>query len=568
MKWKDVQKVYAHYDRVRKPFAWIFYIDSNFMSALKKKLSRVNQESLLDFNAKFQLIQMVFKLVEEKEQDPLTHRLAYKLAAQCVQDNQRRSVVTLFYFLHQNALFNRLIASRINSHPHRDYFSSGVLAWKGKISNKRISQAERNNLLKKITFITHDKYHFIKLLKAGVLQSRNLTENKGAILKSISVAAAKRPVVFSDFLDLQLHLKDIRLAEIIHQLGVVLQNQYALLSCLGHLQMEVGDKKSAEATYRLARETKEPGAVYQLARLYQQEKKESKAVELYEQAISDHDLQAMLSMKLWATSNQWAALSLALLFHGKTRGLSDELLDIERAIHYYKLASKLGSASADFALAQFYAEQHEEKPHIADSSQELSYLSYLNAMVKGHAKAEQKMRLLTDQNDRVAQHMMGLFYEKKNQINIAITWSIQSAEQGYEPAVDWFRITRFSPEVYAEIATLYEDNRYVSRDKEKAMHFYKKAAEHNHLPTLIKLANCCLVARDEKGNVAQAFAYYLQAARHGLEQAHPILRRIARDGSPLMRTQLADFFRTAGLGYHDDYKALDIKVEQDCDLKL
>lgn len=548
--WDHVKNFYDQYQEGKGSFRKFFSLDSIFMVSLAAMLS--SKEALstpLSFLDRFQLIELVF-LHAPKEGNRLTHQLAYQLADQCVSGDEKQSVMKVFQMLYQLQLFNKEIFTSVLNHSHRNYLCLGLLYWHNAVLTKQISaqaqQDYKDNTLgigESAACFWGDFQIAIGNVELGHEQHRSAMQAKAEREGSV-------------------------LSVLLEPLAAWTKQREGMLCGLATLQAQLEESKRVESTYQLANEAKEIGAAYGLAQYYrgQGASEAKRAVDYYTQAMLAQDARAMPALEAWSNNNQFVALSLAIFFHGQSIHGEHSCCDITQATHYYQKASQLGSAQADFALAQLYSAQGEAKG-VDLSSQQLAYGAYLNAMIKGHVEATAHVRALAIEGELIAVHTLGLFEYQRGDVESAIAYLGGAEKRGYAPAVEWFKVTHFSVAVLLKIVAWHQAQEDSAYHAEKIMAYYHRAAAQDHCPSLLELAARYQVSTNHRtADMSAAFACYLQLINLGREQFYGIAARMAQDGGHAMQTQLAGLSRQIGGVGAEGSEDIKIQVVSEVDL--
>jgi hypothetical protein len=476
--------------------------------------------------------------------------LAYQLANQCVPGDQQSSVIAVFQILHQLQLFNEEIFTSVLTHSHRNYLCLGLLSWHKAVLTKQIAaQAQQDykdktlGIGESVACLWGDFQIAIGNTELGHEQHRAAMQAKAARERS-TLSALQEP------------------------LTAWVKQKEGMLCGLATLQTQLKEFKRVESTYQRANEAKEIGAAYGLAQYYrgQGASEAKRAVDYYTQAMLAEDARALPALQAWANNEQSVALAVAIFFHGQSIHEHHALCDIRQAIHYYQKASNLGSAHADFALAQLYSAQGEAKGADA-SSQRLAYAAYLDAMIKGHAEAIAHVRKLASEGELIAVYTVGLFDYQRGEIESAIAHLGGAEKKGYAAAAEWFEATHFPVARLLTIIAWHQGQEDSAYHAEKIMAYYHRAAAQNHVPSVLKLATLYQVATTHRAvDMPAAFACYLQLVHLGMNQFYDIAARMAQDGGDAMQTQLADLSRRIGNVGAEGRADIKIQVVSEADL--
>ncbi len=204
----------------------------------------------------------------------------------------------------------------------------------------------------------------------------------------------------------------------------------------------------------------------------------------------------------------------AMLFIGTlyVKGLGLEA-NGEKAAEWLQKAADLGDASAQFNLALLYS-----KGDLVERNFDKAIPLAKAAAAQGHEKAQQLLDNLQE-SERDEWLRQGVEAYKKGDFQNAAFLFRQSAGSGSAPAA-------------FNLGLCYENGEGVRQDAEKALRWYRKAAEQGHMR-----AQCAAGALCESGGDGafdpipeEAFAWYKKSAEQGFARAQLLLASACRRG--------------------------------------
>ncbi|MDQ6970758.1 MAG: tetratricopeptide repeat-containing serine protease family protein [Mariprofundus sp.] len=141
----------------------------------------------------------------------------------------------------------------------------------------------------------------------------------------------------------------------------------------------------------------------------------------------------------------------------------------------------------------------------------------------------------------IAQHNLGLMYEKIQNYSIAAKWYHEAADQG-------FSRSQFL------LGLMYENGRGVKQDNTKAVKWYRKAAEQGHASAQFNLGTMYDNGRSVKRDYAKAVKWYRKAAMQGRANAQYNLGVMSANGQGLNQdyAKAVKWYRKAARQGHAD----------------
>ena len=213
--------------------------------------------------------------------------------------------------------------------------------------------------------------------------------------------------------------------------------------------------------------------------------------------------------------------------------------DVNKAIHYYLLAANQNNPAAQFILGCFY---YDGKFVHKDFDKAICYLS-----------------LAADQNFHIAEHFLNVIKlegestdDKKN-LDFNLTEKQSLSHSFYDLGVAYFKgkyiskdinkaIHFFSlsanqnnPVAQLDLGMIYKEGRYVSRDIDKAIHYYSLAANQNFPQAQFNLGMIYNEGKYVTRDINKAIHYYSLAANQNFPQAQFNLGMIYNEGRYVTR---------------------------------
>ncbi len=196
----------------------------------------------------------------------------------------------------------------------------------------------------------------------------------------------------------------------------------------------------------------------------------------------------------------------------------------QKAVEYGMKASDLGFKDASLYLAHIFQQGNLE----ISADRQKSYFYYALAASQGDDSAKQTLEQLAETGNKSAQYYLGYgYYREKNDIQRAVYWCVKAEINEYKKAAEYLKTT-FSADIYWVIGCQYEeDSVNPETSLPKAVEFFKKAAQLNHVQASFWLGQF-YQSRSERTveNATTAFNYFLQSAQNGHEAALPALERL------------------------------------------
>lgn len=292
---------------------------------------------------------------------------------------------------------------------------------------------------------------------------------------------------------------------------------------LGRIFETTQEPAKAEQAYLMASEGGSVLALFHLAKCYEADPKRAfDALQYYQGAWLKGYEPALLVLQEQAKTNAMAALFLARGYEIQTNN--------ERALHYYKQASRLGNVEAAFRLGELEGKLEH----------------YVLAAQRGHRGAVDILQRRAQAGEAEAQYLLGArYYHPKNQLKEAALWCMRAAEQRHSPALRFLNETQWTVPLLMMMAEAHEKGEGVAVNLERAMEFYQKAGASS---ALLKLGLLCeLKDGDQEKNIAAAYRYYLSAAHSGCLDALDSLERLAETGTSEMKAGLVQLYRSPGI---------------------
>ena len=214
--------------------------------------------------------------------------------------------------------------------------------------------------------------------------------------------------------------------------------------------------------------------------------------------------------------------------------------------------SKLTSSNPEYAyiVAKLYEHDLQTKDHLKKACD-----YYAIAVKRDHEASCKALNALAAAGNSEAQYILGFEYYNncKGQLNEAINWCMQAAEQQHPQAIAYLFETRFSVEHYLLIARKYDHGNDVSRNMAFAMAFYEKASLLKNREAAFRLGQLYQIDHDKihKDNI-RSFHFYLQAAQFGHFEALDPLDRLADEMSTKNQLELSQIYANF---FHNPEKA-------------
>lgn len=149
--------------------------------------------------------------------------------------------------------------------------------------------------------------------------------------------------------------------------------------------------------------------------------------------------------------------------------------------------------------------------------------------VRGDPNVVEQVLPRAQAGDPEAQHDLGLRYAGGRGVpkdpERAVGWYRAAAEQGYGPA-------------QSSLALAYYRGTGVARDRAKAADWYRRAAEHDVAGAGYMLGLIYWAGEGVAKDIARAADWHGQAAEHGNHYAQQVLARLYRDGRGVARDQV------------------------------
>jgi TPR repeat protein len=269
-----------------------------------------------------------------------------------------------------------------------------------------------------------------------------------------------------------------------------------------------------------------------------------KATEFYFYACRQGDPNALALLEISPEQlSDEAKLELGRLYRDCFNREQDALICFKRladkkVLLAQKELDELADKSADhtFTLAEMYA--HDGKTELADRL-------YINAALRNHRGALHyinKVRLFANAGDQTWQYKLGAYYHyPRREMQSAIGYCIQSAEQGYLPAMQFLLNTSFTAEQNFMIAQKYEaGDEGIDVNLMLAARFYQKSAAGGHVQATF---NFGLLLLNTENSKSDAFDCFIAAAKLGHPEALPILEGLGHEVDPTLQLKLGDLYQ-------------------------